>query len=369
MKPDEIKKILETVKYPGYSRDIVSFGMVKEIEIDDSSIKIILSGQSKNSDVEEKIKFEIINKLKTVSQVPIEVNFITSSTPSSQGKQKPSAIKNIIAIASCKGGVGKSTCAVNIAALAAKKYKVGLLDLDIYGPSLPTLLGLNTQPEFTADKKIKPLRKFNMDLMSFGFLNSENAPAIWRGPMVSRMTQQFFDDVLWNDLDFLFLDLPPGTGDIQLTLVQKLALSGAIIITTPQELALIDVKKGSDMFMKVNTPILGVIENMSKYVVNGNIVFNDNKIFENMKIKLETNNQEISVNKDGSFEMNLGFLSGNSGLAESERLQVPYLGSINFNPLLSESSDEGIPFVLKYPQENITLKYESILEEVFRKIL
>ena len=140
------------------------------------------------------------------------------------------------------------------------------LDLDIYGPSLPMLVDLHQQPEMTAEKKLIPLEKFNMRLMSFGFINSENAPAVWRGPMVSRMTQQFFEDVEWGELDYLILDLPPGTGDIQLTLVQKLALTGAIMVTTPQELALLDVKKGADMFGKVNTPVMGVIENMTHFL-------------------------------------------------------------------------------------------------------
>ena len=364
MNTDKIKKILETVKYPGYSRNIVSFGMIKEINISKDSINIILLNQSKNNKIEEEIKAEVYKKISLAFDIPVEISFIQSSIATPNSKKKPSTIKNIIAIASCKGGVGKSTCAVNLATLAAKDYKVGLLDLDIYGPSLPTLLDLNEQPDFTEGKKIKPLNKYNMELMSFGFLNSQNAPAIWRGPMVSRMTQQFFDDVLWGDLDFLFLDLPPGTGDIQLTLVQKLALSGAIIITTPQQLALIDVKKGSDMFMKVNTPILGVIENMSKYTVKGSIVDKNNNIIRNAKIKLETNNQVIDINEDGSFAMNLDFLSGDGGLDESERLKVPYLGRINFNPLLSQASDNGIPYVIKYPDDQITLEYKNILNKI-----
>ena len=162
--------------------------------------------------------------------------------------------------------MGKSTVASNVACgLSAKGFKVGLLDLDIYGPSLPITLGINKQPEMTDRKSLVPIEKFGMKVMSFGFISGNDTPVIWRGPLVSRMTEQFFKDVEWGELDYLILDLPPGTGDIQLTLTQKLRMSGAIIVTTPQDIALSDVRKGADMFKKVKTPILGVIENCLLY--------------------------------------------------------------------------------------------------------
>ena len=194
--------------------------------------------------------------------------------------------------------MGKSTVAINLASTLAKNFKVGLLDLDIYGPSLPTLIGEKQQPEFK-DNKIIPIKKFNMELMSFGFINNENSPAIWRGPMVSRMTQQFFDNVHWGDLDYLILDLPPGTGDIQLTLVQKIQLTGAIIVTTPQKLSIVDVQKGSDMFAKVNVPIIGIVENMSKCLIKGKFEgynVNDN----NFSVD---GGHEFQIDENGDFEI------------------------------------------------------------------
>ena len=173
--------------------------------------------------------------------------------------------------------------------------------------------------------------------MSFGSINSENAPAVWRGPMVSRMTQQFFEDVEWGKLDYLLLDLPPGTGDIQLTLVQKLALTGAIMITTPQELALLDVKKGADMFGKVNTPVLGVIENMTHFLCP-------------------------HCNQSSQF------FPGSSGKEESERLGVPLLGQIHLNPDIAKSSDNGIPYVLKYKDSIITEEYYNITSQLIKLI-
>ena len=187
--------------------------------------------------------------------------------------------------------MGKSTIAVNLAAELSKRFKVGLLDLDIYGPSLPTLIGNSDTPKVIENNLLVPIEKYNMKFMSFGFLNAKDDPAIWRGPMVSKLTHQFFDNVDWGNLDFLILDLPPGTGDIQLTLVQKIALSGAIIVTTPQDLAHQDVKKGSDMFNKVNTPVIGVVENMSFYNLKGNIDGFNNTIDLYSKFGLEIRDQ------------------------------------------------------------------------------
>ncbi len=179
-------------------------------------------------------------------------------------------IKHIIAVASGKGGVGKSTVAANLAAaLKQRGNKVGLLDLDIYGPSLPIILGIHEMPHITSDRKLIPLEQYGMKIMSFGFISGNDAPVIWRGPMVAKMTEQFFSDVEWGELDYLICDLPPGTGDVQLTLTQQLDISGAVIVTTPQDIALADVRKGADMFRKVEAQVLGVVENMSGLVIEG----------------------------------------------------------------------------------------------------
>ena len=274
-----------------------------------------------------------------LDDIQIDIQKPENKTVQSTGNQSQiiknhiDGVKHIIAIASGKGGVGKSTISVNLAAALSKKYRVGLLDLDIYGPSLPQLVGLKQQPEMNKYKKMIPLEKFNMRLMSFGFINSENAPAVWRGPMVSRMTQQFFEDVVWGKLDFLILDLPPGTGDIQLTLVQKLALTGAVMVTTPQKLALLDVKKGADMFGKVNTPVLGVIENMTHFLCP-------------------------HCNKTSQI------FPGFSGEEESKRLDVPLLGQISLNSEIAQSADEGTPYVIKFPESPITLEYEKIASRI-----
>jgi len=341
MTQEEIQNILKEIKYPGFNRDIVSFGMVKNISLSDNTIDISLQINSENEDLLNQLTSEINNKFINLgeSNVNIHIQKPQNQPAQSAGQQNPvnqqsiPGVKHIIAIASGKGGVGKSTVSINIAAALSKNYKVGVLDLDIYGPSLPMLVDLHEQPEMTAEKKLIPLEKFNMRLMSFGFINSENAPAVWRGPMVSRMTQQFFEDVEWGELDYLILDLPPGTGDIQLTLVQKLAITGAVMVTTPQELALLDVKKGADMFGKVNTPVMGVIENMTHFLC--------------------PHCNEASR-----------IFPGSGGEDESKRLDVPLLGQIYLSPEIAQSSDEGTPFVLKYKDSPITSEYMKIANQL-----
>ena len=341
MTQEKIQNILKEIKYPGFNRDIVSFGMVKNISVSDNAIDISLQINSQNEDLLNQLTSEIKSKFINIGEnnVNIHIQKPQNQPVQSAGQQNPvnqqsiPGVKHIIAIASGKGGVGKSTVSINIAAALSKNYKVGVLDLDIYGPSLPMLVNLHEQPEMTAEKKLIPLEKFNMRLMSFGFINSENAPAVWRGPMVSRMTQQFFEDVVWGELDYLILDLPPGTGDIQLTLVQKLAITGAVMVTTPQELALLDVKKGADMFGKVNTPVMGVIENMTHFLC--------------------PHCNEASR-----------IFPGSGGADESKRLEVPLLGQIYLSPEIAQSADNGTPFVLKYEDSPITAEYMKIAQQL-----
>ena len=358
---EEIKKTilndLKSIKYPGYNRDIVSFGIIKDMIIDNSSILFLLKVSTEIDDSKDQIKDQItklINDKYSFKTIDVQFSVINEIVNDSYSKN----IKNIIAIGSCKGGVGKSTVALNIASSLSKKYNVGLLDLDIYGPSLPTLIGEKKQPEFKNDK-ILPIKKFNMELMSFGFINNANSPAIWRGPMVARMTQQFFDNVDWGELDYLILDLPPGTGDIQLTLVQKIQLTGAIIVTTPQALSVVDVQKGSDMFKKVNVPIIGIVENMSKYLIQGKI-----EGYNSTNRLLIDNNHEVLHKKNGDFEILIDIFKGEGGLEESKRLGIPLLGNIPLEPEISRTSDLGMPYVLKFPESTVSKIFNKIVSKI-----
>ena len=256
MNKDQILELLKTVSYPGFTRDIVSFGLVQHIQVEKKDVHIILkvsAGEQKRQEIKDLVGTVLEE---TGSFKNINVTLITKVSSEStirkpaviQQNQSVQGIKHVIAVASGKGGVGKSTIAANIAAiLSEKSFKVGLLDLDIYGPSLPIILGLSEQPKVTNERKLIPLEFRGMKVMSFGFLSDDDSPAIWRGPLVARMTEQFFKDVIWGELDYLVLDLPPGTGDVQLTLTQKIKISGAIIVTTPQDIALADVRKGANM--------------------------------------------------------------------------------------------------------------------------
>ena len=371
MDKDKVKELLSKINYPGFNRDIISFGMVNDIQIETENVIIYLKITSQNEEKKKllvkNIKENLGNHFSSVS-VEIDDKGNNNPSPASSSVQLTTPIlpevKHIIAIASGKGGVGKSTIASNIACgLNHKGFSVGLLDLDIYGPSLPIILGINQQPEMTKDNRLIPLDRYGMKVMSFGFISGNDTPVIWRGPLVSRMTEQFFKDVDWGQLDYLILDLPPGTGDVQLTLTQKLRISGAIIVTTPQDIALSDVRKGADMFEKVKTPILGVIENMSGFMIDGVIKSSNGEILSHGEINL-SDGSVIQISEIGNFEIKIDLFKKGGGETESKRLNIPLLGQIPISNDIVISTDNGTPIVHKTPEHKTSNIYYSIIDQI-----
>ena len=379
MKKSEVLTLLQAIQYPGFSRDIVSFGMVKNVDVSKDTVEIELTIKTQNDEKKQAVVDEIKNNLSQYfKQVDIKIiDDGPQQGPPPQSPQSPvqqkfnlDHIENIIAVASGKGGVGKSTVAANIAlALKEKKYNVGLLDLDIYGPSLPIILGFNESPKMTQDRKIVPFDQYGLKVMSFGFLSGNETPVIWRGPLVSRMTEQFFNDVTWGKLDFLILDLPPGTGDIQLTLTQKLRMAGAVIITTPQDIALADVRKGADMFRKVHTPILGVVENMSGLQLEGMVKTAGGIAQKNLKMVFQGIDQEVNTDEEGNFSFPINLFKSGGGAEESERLGVPLLGKIPISMEVMSATDGGKPIILSNPQSTVSEIFRDITENIISQLV
>ena len=344
---DEIKSALAAVKYPGYSRDIVSFGLIKEISAANGAVSVVLQLTSPNPDAARQIKTEaeqVLKKLPGVNQAVVEVKQPTTGqaeTGKSFGNQaKVPGVKRIIAVASGKGGVGKSTFSVNLACALARSLsdqgrpgRVGLMDCDIYGPSVPLMIGVNARPELDGDTLI-PLENFGVKVMSMGLLIDADAPVVWRGPMIMKTISQFATNVRWGELDVLLIDLPPGTGDAQLSVAQSMALSGAIIVTTPQTAAVSVALRGAAMFSKVSVPILGVAENMSYF-----------------------------EGPDGSRQYLFG---QGGGLKVATALNSILLGEVPLDQTIRQGGDHGIPVVISHPDGNPARVFRSVALTVLR---
>src|SRR6266704_4030504 len=336
---EQVRDALRSVRYPGFCREIVSFGLVKDVQRDRGEVKVQLAIATNDPNVPATIKNDAEKVLRAINGVHAAKVLIDSQAPpagagASIGATRIPGVKHVIAVASGKGGVGKSTVAANLAvALEQTKARVGLCDCDIYGPSISLMFGTRERPTATDENKIIPIEQYNLKLMSMGFLLDDASPAILRGPMVTRYTQQFLRQVDWGELDFLVLDLPPGTGDIQLTIVQTVALSGAIIVTTPQEVALIDARKAATMFEKVNVPVLGLVENMSYFVSPG-----DGKRYD--------------------------IFGSGGGEREAKRLRVPLLGQIPIDIATREASDRGQPIVAQDRQSPVAVEFMNIAKRI-----
>ena len=320
-----IEDALKGVNYPGYSRDIVSFGLVKNIATANGSASIALELTTHNPEVAAQLKAAVETATTTVEGIDramVQIKMPPAGEAPAGGQAGPNrvpGINKVIAVASGKGGVGKSTCAVNLAcALAQDGGEVGLLDCDIYGPSVPLMMGVNERPLVSPEEKLVPLMSHGVKLMSMGFLLEGDQPVIWRGPMIMKTIQQFVMQVDWGTLDYLLIDLPPGTGDAQLSLCQTVPLDGGVIITTPQEASLGVVRKGIAMFERVNVPILGIVENMSYFTA--------------------PNGDRIEIFGHGG------------GAAEAKRQDTAFLGEVPLFTEIREGGDAGVPVVVKSPE-------------------
>ena len=330
MSPDFIREALRQVRYPGFSRDILSFGLVKDVKCQPGRVTVHIEVATRDAKVPEQIFQDchaVLDSLPDIGTVEIQIDVKDAPAAAggpggAVGKSSIPGVKRIIAVASGKGGVGKSTVAANLAvSLAATGAAVGLCDCDLYGPSIAQMFGINKErPMANEHDEIIPLEKHGLKLMSMGFLLDDRSPVIVRGPMATRYTQQFLRQVAWGDLDYLVLDLPPGTGDIQLTIVQTVTVNGTIIVTTPQEVALIDARKAISMFAKVNVPILGLIENMAWF-------------------ECDAGKKYYIFGQGG-------------GVREAEQLNVPLLGQIPINVATREGGDGGSPIALIPPAHN-----------------
>jgi ATP-binding protein involved in chromosome partitioning len=343
----DVLKALSTVEEPDLKRDLVTLGMIKDISIDGNKVGFTVVLTTPACPLKELIKQNCTNAIKQLLGNELEVIItLTAEVTSTRSRAAEllKKVKNIIAVSSGKGGVGKSTVTSNLAvALARSGAKVGLIDADISGPSIPTMFGVEKEQPMMVkgeDNKdyIVPITKYGVELISIGLLIPADKAVVWRGPMASSALRQFISDVMWGELDYLLIDMPPGTGDIHLTLVQTIPVTGAVIVTTPQKVALADAQKGLSMFVQpqINVPILGIVENMSYFTP------------EELP-----NNKYYIFGKDG-------------GKSLAEKNNVPYLGEIPLVQNIRESGDEGMPVVLK--NSIVTEAFEQLASNLARQV-
>ena len=318
---------------PNTGKNLQAAKAIREVKLNGTTAEVDLLMPYPCNGIHDQMRAEItplVTALEGIDTVTLNISTKIIAHSVQHGVKRMENVKNIIAVASGKGGVGKSTTSVNLAlALSHEGAKVGLLDADIYGPSQPRMMGLSGQPESSDGKSIEPMRNYGIETMSIGFLIDEETPMIWRGPMVTQALEQLLNDTNWSDLDYLVIDLPPGTGDTQLTLAQKVPVSGAVIVTTPQDIALLDARKGLKMFEKVEVPILGLVENMSTHVCS------------------ECGHEEPIFGQGGGLQM-------------SEDYNISLLGSLPLDISIRRQVDGGKPTVVNDPDGAISLRYREI---------
>lgn len=353
MDTETIRKKIQEVKYPGFSRDILSFGLVKEVSVEENTVFVTVELTTRDQSIPETIAKSIKEKVGSIPgvdevKVKMEINQPSQPNTNSSENNQPASIeamqnvRHVIAVASGKGGVGKSTVSVNLACALQKALQqdgksanVGIMDCDIYGPSIPLMLGASGQPH-VKDNLIEPIKNFDIRTISMGFLVDEDTPVVWRGPMIMKTIKQFAENVNWGALDILIVDLPPGTGDAQLSLTQTIPLDGAVIVTTPQKAASEVARRGARMFEKVSVDLLGVVENMS-----------------------------YLLKEDGEKDTLFG---EGGGAATANALNTQLLGQIPLDPDIRKGCDAGIPIVINKTEAPASEAFNQIAKAILKSL-
>jgi ATP-binding protein involved in chromosome partitioning len=361
---------LKVVQDPDLHRDIVSLGFVKDLKIDGGRVAFTIELTTPACPVKDQMRDQAraaVQQLPGVSSVEVKMSArVREAVGGDAGRQPLPGVKNVIAVGAGKGGVGKTTVAVNLAvALARCGSKVGIIDGDIYGPNVPIMLGLKTQ--LTTDgQKIVPAEKYGLQVISMGFLTQDDAPVIWRGPMLHGAIKQFLFDVAWRDLDYLVVDLPPGTGDAQLSLAQQAHLMGAVIVTTPQDVSVLDVKKAISMFGQVNVPVLGIVENMAGLVVNGRV----HGPTQGVRVVIDGTEGAIEapLTADGRFSATIDLFGSGGAEKLMQRFGLPLLGRVPLDPQVRIAGDTGLPIVLAHPESPAASAFRAVAGAVAARI-
>jgi ATP-binding protein involved in chromosome partitioning len=338
--PTELLERLKAVQYPGFTRDIVSFGLVRDIEVSSAGVTVKLAPSTAREEVIREIEAGVRAALSQEPGVG-PVTIVREETPAPTRRRGPEGIpgvRSIVAVASGKGGVGKSTVATNLAlALVSLGSRVGLMDADVYGPSIPLMLGIDEKARAGEGQRLQPVERHGLSVISMGMFVGDETPVIWRGPMLTKLIVEFLRNCDWGDLDVLVMALPPGTGDVQLTLTQQVPITGGVIVTTPQDVALADVRRGIEMFRQMHAPVLGVIENMSYHLCPG-----------------------CGARAD--------LFGHGGGAALAQQLGVPFLGEVPLAREVCEAGDRGLPIVAAAPSSPQSRAFHEIAERILVRL-
>jgi len=337
---EQVLSALGTVQDPDLHKDIVTLGFVKDVRIEGGEVDFTIELTTPACPVRDEMKAEAEQKVASLPGVRAARAKMTADVRARGGfgRQAVPGVRNILAVGAGKGGVGKSTTSVNLAvALRRKGARVGLMDADVYGPNVPQMLGVRDQPEVSEDKKMVPPEAHGIKVISMGMLVPPDQPVIWRGPMLHGAVQQFMRDVAWGELDYLVVDLPPGTGDVALSMAQSVPMAGAVVVTTPQGVSVSDVRKAVAMFRQLNVPVLGVVENMSYFVC-------------------------------GHCQERTDIFGNGGGRRMAEDLQIPFLGEVPIDTRVRSGGDEGRPIVVEAPDAPASLAFSDIAGKVAAQV-